>query len=141
MRTKKTKTKTSQKAKPLAKVKLFYSEKNFWFWCNYLVSSDKIISDYSSAAKTFKDLVWNYLKNLNLKVDKNWRKNWRFYIESIRKSPKYRRKDIKKYWKRKFFYQLCIRHWYWTAANIFKPQESFLRFQQEFWKKLNGTMY
>ena len=29
MRTKKTKTKTSQKAKPLAKVKLFYSEKNF----------------------------------------------------------------------------------------------------------------
>ena len=141
MRTKKTKTKTSQKAKPLAKVKLFYSEKNFWFWCNYLVSSDKIISDYSSAAKTFKDLVWNYLKNLNLKVDKNWRKYWRFYTESIRKSPKYRRKDIKKYWKRKFFYQLCSRHWYWTATNIFKPLESFLRFRQEFWNNLNGTMY
>ena len=57
MRTKKTKTKTSQKAKPLAKVKLFYSEKTFDSDAITLVSSDKIISDYSSAAKTFKDLV------------------------------------------------------------------------------------
>ena len=40
--------KTSQKAKPLAKVKLFYSEKLLTFDSDAitLVSSDKIISDY-----------------------------------------------------------------------------------------------
>ena len=46
MRTKKYCEKTSQKAKPLAEVKLFYSEKTFDSDAITLVSSDKIISDY-----------------------------------------------------------------------------------------------